>query len=150
MRGSTQRLTVAQEAQEYIEQGSSAISAAIPNRVLVYLARRYVETLERAARRDAARKVEQQVAVHVRRTPDEVEADLLRTARRKAWEALLGSPFALADGSQTTWGTADRAQHAARADAQRKLAHAAEDDARLHELALADLARFGVNRLAEL
>lgn len=143
-------ITVAQEAQEYIEQGSASINAMLPDRVLVYLARRYVESLERASRREQVRKIEREVAVAIRRTPEEVEADIARKARRKAWEAVLGKSFALNGGEEATWGEATKSQHLARANAQRKHAKAAEDDARLHELALNDLSRFEVNCLAEL
>lgn len=146
----TTRITVAQEAQEYIDQGAGAITAAVPDRVLVYLARRYIEGLERTARRERVRKVEREVAVAVRRTPAEVEEDIARKARRKAWEAVLGKSFSLGDGHETTWGVATKAQHLARANAQRKRAKASEDDARLHELALEDLVRYGVGSLAEL
>lgn len=144
------RMTVAQEAREYIEQGSAGISAAVPDRVLVYLARKYVEGLERAAQRDRDRKLEREVSDAVRRTPIEVEQDIARKARRKAWESVLGHSFSLRGGAQATWGEATKAQHLERANAQRKHARAAEDDARLHELALEDLVKFGVNSLGEL
>lgn len=146
----TVRMTVAQEAREYIEQGSGCINSAVPDRILVYLARKYVESLEKAAQRERDRKVERAVSVAVRRSSAEVEAEIARNARRKAWEAVLGRSFALSGGGEATWGAATREQHLDRANAQRKHARAAEDDARLHEEALADLARFGVNSLDEL
>lgn len=146
----TVRMTVAQEAREYIEQGSAGITAATPDRVLIYLARKYVEGLERAAQRERDRKVERSVSEAVRRTPFEVDQEIARKARRKAWESVLGRSFALRDGGQATWGAATKSQHMERANLQRKHARAAEEDARLHELALEDLVRFEVSSLGEL
>lgn len=144
------RITIAQEAREYIEQGSGAISAAVPDRVLVYLARKYVEQLERASKRDAARRIEREVSENVRRTSAEVDGEVARNARRKAWAAVLGRSFALHDGTDVLWGDATLAQHASRADQQSKLADAARQDAQLHQEAASDIARYGVSCLAYL
>lgn len=144
------RITVAQEAQEFIEMGSGSIDSSIPSRVLVYLARKYVESLERTAARAATRGIEREVSRLVRRTPEEIDADVARSARRKAWAAVLGLAFTLGDGSRATWGDATRAQHEARSRRQRMIAESSMQDAQLHDIALADLARFGVNSLAEL
>lgn len=150
-------LTLAQEAREYTEGGSARIGPETPQRVLIYLARQYVLGLERNRLREASRKFERQVDGQIRLTTEpprrssaEIEEEIYRRARKKAWEAVFGTRFSLADGTDTTWGAATIAQHDARALSQRRHASSTLDDARMHELAASDLRRFGVNSLAEL
>lgn len=145
--------TVAQRAALIIESGPDSVTHELldsdPTLVL-HLARRYVADRHRANQRREVVKVESETRRKLRRSPEQVKRDILRSARREAWRLLLEERFSLPDGHMVTWGAASIDEHEARIQSQTDLAKGIMRDVDLHTAAVADLAAFGVSSLDEL
>lgn len=114
-----------------------------------------VAALERYV--DSTREVEQQIATEWSKLMEDIQDGIHDQATRLAqeihaeWTAdLLGSTFALRDGTKVTWGSATQAQHRERVEMLTKHAAGTVETAALHERALQDIAKAKVHNLAEI